>query len=102
MTITIGNYTFNGPYPSIGPIGDRSGVYAILCYRETKYYIIDVGETATVRSRINTHEREGCWRRECQGTLNYAVRYTPNLKQAERMKIEQEIRTQFNPPCGKR
>ena len=101
MTISIGNYTFNGPYSSTDQIEDRSGVYAVHCYREEKYYLMDVGESATPKSRLDTHDRTDCWEEKCQGKLTYAVLYTPNLQQAGRMKIEQEIRDQFNPPCGK-
>lgn len=68
MTISIGNYTFNGPYTSTALIEDRSGVYAVHCYKEEKYRLIDVGESATPKSRLDTHERKNCWRRECQGT----------------------------------
>lgn len=102
MTISVGNYTFEGPYTSTNPIEDRSGVYAVHCYRNEKYYLKDVGESATVKSRLDNHERRDCWARECQqGALRYSVRYTPNLQQQGRMEIEQEIREQFDPPCGK-
>lgn len=101
MTISVGDYTFNGPYDSTDPIEDRSGVYAIHCHREDKYYLIDVGESAEVKLRLDTHDRKNCWQEECQGTLTYSVKYTPNLQQAGRMEIEQAIRDRFNPPCGK-
>ncbi len=100
MGINISVYTFDGPYSSTTPIEDKSGVYVILCSKDGKYWVIDVGESATVRTRLDNHDRKDCWIRNCQGTINYAVYYTPNLQQPERMEIEQKIRAQYSPPCG--
>lgn len=101
MTITIGRYSFEGPYTSTGSLEDKSGVYAILCRRENRNYLLDVGESHTVKSRVENHEREDCWNRNCRnGTLTYAVYYTPHLQQAGRKEIEQELRGQYDIPCG--
>jgi hypothetical protein len=81
---------------------DRSGVYAIHCRRDEKYYLIDVGESATVKTRVENHDRRDCWRQNCSGTLTVAAYYTPNLQQPGRMEIEQELRREYDPPCGKR
>jgi hypothetical protein len=103
MSITIGEYSFEGPYRSTEMLQDRSGVYVILDKRvDGYYYILDVGESAQVKTRVETHDRKDCWRRNCKGTLYVAVLYTPNLQQPGRSKIEQEIRQQYNPPCGER
>lgn len=101
MSITVGKYTFEGPYTLTGKLEDRSGIYAIHCYRDNKYLLVDVGESATVKSRVESHERKDCWTRACAGTLTVSAYYTPNLQQTGRIQIEQEIRNQFNPPCGK-
>lgn len=101
MTIEIAGYTFNGPYTSTDLIEDKSGVYAVLCKEKDKYYVIDVGESAEVKSRLDDHDRKDCWKKECQGPLTYGVTYTPHLQQEGRTEIEQKIRDQFNPPCGK-
>ena len=100
MGIAVGRYTFEGPYTLTGKLEDRSGIYAIHCYRDNKYYLIDVGESATVRSRVETHERKSCWQRNCSGTLAVSAYYTSHLHQAGRIQIEQEIRNQYDPPCG--
>lgn len=102
MSITIGKYTFNGPYVTTERLEDRSGVYAIICQRGDENYLIDVGESATVKTRVETHDRSDCWKKNCQGRLAVAVYYTPYMQQSERMAIEQEIRKQYNPPCGER
>lgn len=102
MTITVGNHTFDGPYTNAGSLNDNSGVYAIHCNRDGKYYLIDVGESATVKTRIENHDRADCWKKNCQGTLTVSVLYTPNKQQAGRMEIEQELRELYDPVCGKR
>ena len=100
MSITVGKYTFEGPYTLTGKLEDRSGIYAIHCYKDNKYHLIDVGESATVKARVENHDRKTCWSRNCSGTLTVSAFYTPNLQQAGRMLIEQEIRRQYDPPCG--
>ena len=102
MGISVGQYTFEGPYKSTDNLADKSGVYAIHCHRDDAYYLIDVGESATVKTRVENHDRKGCWSRNCTGTLTVSVLYTPNAQQAGRKKIEQELRDQYNPPCGER
>lgn len=104
MSVTIGDYTFDGPYTSPDHLEDRSGVYAVLC-RSTlvnNLKVIDIGESAQVRTRLQNHDRAPCWAQNCTGTLVFAAYYTPNLQQAGRMKIEQELRKKYSPPCGDR
>lgn len=100
MSFNVGNYSFEGPYTSTNSLQDRSGVYVIVCHSGGNYSLVDVGESGTVKSRIESHDRKSCWNGNCNSTLNVAVLYTPNLQQTGRRKIEQEIRNQFNPPCG--
>jgi hypothetical protein len=102
MAITVGVYSFEGPYEDTSNLEDRSGVYVIFCFRDGKYYVVDVGESAKVKDRVDNHDRSDCWKKNCTGTLMVAVHYTPNLQQAGRMEIEQAIRDQYNPPCGER
>jgi len=102
MSIKIGDYTFDGPYTLNSSLKDRSGVYAIICRENRKYYLIDVGESAGVKTRIETHDRKSCWERKCQGVLFVAIYYTPNLQQLGRKAVEQKIRNQYRIPCGER
>jgi hypothetical protein len=102
MSITLSSYKFDGPYKSAASLADRSGVYAILTpTTSSRYKIVDVGESAKVKTRVENHDRAPCWRRNANsGGLYYAVRYTPGLQQAGRQAIEQKIRKQYGPPCG--
>jgi len=102
MSIKIGKYTFEGPYSTTDSLEDKSGVYLIVCKNNEKYNPIDLGESATVKSRVESHDRKSCWTRNCSSTLMVAVLYTPNLQQGGRQEIEQDIRNQFNFPCGER
>jgi hypothetical protein len=95
--INIGNYSFEGPYSNVGYLQNRSGVYVIL---SASNHVVDVGESATVKDRIENHDRKFCWQRH--GGSQAAVLYTPNRQQSGRMLIEQELRRKYAPPCGKR
>ena len=81
MSIRIGGYDFEGPYPisETWRLRDASGVYAILTRNGSKYRLVDVGESATVKSRVENHDREDCWRREEVSGLYVAVLYCNEL-----------------------
>jgi hypothetical protein len=105
MAITVegcsGNkYSFEGPYSGTDSLSDNSGVYLIVCKNGSEYDPIDVGESATIKTRVENHDRAECWKRNCKTTLMVAVYYTPNKQQAGRMEIEQDIRCKYNFPCG--
>ena len=100
MTLKVADYSFEGPYASADDLEDRSGVYVVVDSTAGEYRLIDCGESATVKTRIATHDRADCWERNRSGTLMFAVRYTPNLQQAGRREIESEIRDAYDFPCG--
>lgn len=100
--VTIGKYSFEGPYGTTAQLQDKAGVYAILDSRSSSLHVVDVGESVTVKTRVESHDRENCWKRNRLGTLQVAVLYTPGLQQAGRMQIEQELRDQYQPVCGVR
>ena len=102
MAIDIVGYKFEGPFTSTDRLQDRSGVYVVLCKNGDKWTIIDVGESAEVKTRIENHDRSDCWVKNCTSNLAVAVLYTPNKMQPGRKEIEAKIRGRFNPPCGDR
>jgi len=102
MAITIGRFIFEGPFWSTDQLESRSGVYAVLSQPSNGYTVVDVGESAQVRERVRSHERERCWRANAAGGLTFAAHYTPGMQQPGRMEIEQELRRQYRPPCGER
>lgn len=101
MSIQIGSYTFVGPFTSTSNLRNSSGVYSILGRNSEaeRWNLVDVGESQEVKERIENHDRKPCWQRRGYNTLTVAAFYT---NEASRMRIEKELRRQFNPPCGER
>ena len=101
MGINIGKYNFQGPFSSTSSLKNQSGVYAILGRnsQSERWTVVDIGESGTVRDRVENHDREPCWKRQGYRQLAVAAYYCP---EAQRMKIEQELRNQYDPPCGDR
>ncbi len=99
----IGNYEFDGPFFSIPSLEDRPGVYAILCVKDGKFDLIDVGEARTVKTGVQKNKRKECWTRKAlDGILKFAAYYAPDTKQSDRSKIVQKLREEYKPPCGKK
>lgn len=99
MAIKLGKHSFYGPVASGDNIRDRSGVYAIVCNVESEYFLVDVGESSRVRTRIENHDKKECWTKNCNGQLLIYVHYTLFLKQQARIQIEQELRELYHPDC---
>lgn len=95
-------YQFEGAYTSRDSLRPISGVYVIWCENGDVWTVLDVGEAADVKERVKNHDRTDCWAQNCSGTIYYSATYTPNLEEAGRMQIEQEIRNSADPPCGRR
>lgn len=99
----IGNYEFDGPFFSIPSLEDRPGVYAILCVKDEKFDLIDVGEARAVKTGVQKNKRKECWNiNALDGILKFVVYYVSDIKQSGRRKIEQELREEYKPPCGKK
>ena len=89
MSIKLGNYYFDGPFNAI--LDKRgNGIFQVL----------DIGESANVKTRVENHDRDLCWYFFRQGEIVYAAYYTPHMHQAGRIIIEQELRDMYNPVCG--
>lgn len=102
MSIKIGKYTFEGPYSTTDLLEDMSGIYAIIDEGSDSSTLIDVGESSTLKSRVENHDRSDCWKSNSTGNVKVAALYTPNQHQSGRMLIEQELRNQYSPVCGLR
>jgi len=101
MSIKLGNYYFDGPFNRVEELEDRAGVYAILDKRGNGIFqVLDIGESANVKTRVENHDRDLCWYFFRQGEIVYAAYYTPHMHQAGRIIIEQELRDMYNPVCG--
>lgn len=100
MAVQIDNYNFEGPFRDPASLRDQSGVYAVLGGNGVNSWrVVDIGESAQVRTRVTNHDRADCWSRNRGGGLAYAAYY---CNERDRMRIEQELRAKINPPCGDR
>ncbi len=101
MSIKIGNYNFDGPHGDTSKLKNQSGVYVILGRNSgtDTWNVVDIGESATVRDRVENHDRSSCWKRQRYSQLQAAAYY---CIEQQRMKIERDLRNRFNPPCGER
>lgn len=108
MSINIESYEFEGPFRftfglrfglRFGP-RNESGVYAILGQDSVNdcWSIVDIGESEYVRSRVENHNRKGCWRACGYTSLSCAAYYCGEIRHV----IEKELRDILKPPCGER
>lgn len=100
MSIAIADYMFKGPLMSVNDLKDQAGIYAIICIRNQRIYIVDVGESPTIRTTVRKHPRKAYWAKSCRGIIAFAVYYMPEFHQpGKRVVIEQAIRRQYNIIC---
>lgn len=97
MAIKLGKYSFEGPFASIDKLKDKPGVYAIICIVDREFFLLDVGESTRIRTRIENHEKKSFWIKKCNGELTIFVHYTPFLEQSGRSQIEKELRELYHP-----
>lgn len=99
MSIQIGNYHAEGPFGNVEGLLARSGVYVILgrSAQTSPWNVVDIGEAGDIQNRVKCHDRAPDWVRQGHGQLAVAAIY---VDERNRMLIERQLRTQFNPPCG--
>lgn len=101
MPISIEGETFEGPYRFPSTLDDKPGVYVIATETvKDSWKLLDVGQSDTVKTRVENHDRVDCWNRYKKGDLGYCVKYEPN--QERRDALEKKIRTNQDLPCGDR
>lgn len=61
--------------------------------------VLDIGESQSVRERVETHDRQPCWQRHGHRELAAAALY---VNERQRMAIEKELRIRYTPPCGEK
>lgn len=95
MPKNYGGVNFEGPYLNTSKLDDRSGVYVIV---DGSNYdrVIDVGQSATVKSRVETHDRKEQWKKK-SFTFAYAVYY---VTEPNRSFYEKLVRENTRPLCG--
>jgi hypothetical protein len=104
MSFRLADYSFMGRHPidRMEQINNWPGLYAILCRRGSRHYLVDLGESDDLKTELEKDGRKPLWEENCSGNLIITVRYTKEMEQAERKQIEKKIRTRHKPLCRKR
>lgn len=101
MSFNIEGYCAEGPFllGNDKSLQARSGVYVILGRRNVTdgWSVVDIGEAGNIRERVSGHDRAPCWHRQGHAELSVAMIYAD---ERNRMLIEHQLRTLYNPPCG--
>ena len=102
LKITAGGktYSFDGPHSEASSLTAESGTYVVSTKNKNgKHRILDVGESAKVKERVDNHDRADCWTKKEKDGLFYSGYY---CDEKTRTKLADDIRDQFDPPCGER
>jgi hypothetical protein len=83
---------------------DVAAIYIIICVvRDNAWFIIDIGQSGHLGTRIDGHDRKECWRRECpNGTIWVCAYPMPSATEQQRVELERQLRIMYRPSCGKR
>lgn len=93
--MNIKGYEFKGPFTTETDFKSIGAVYVIT---DTNNSPIDVGQTNDLKSRIPSHERQDCWKRNAQGGVSVYARVESS--EQTRLQIESIIRNSFKFTCG--
>ena len=101
--IKIAGYAFSGPFTQAVLLRKEAGIFVIvdLC-PDGQRYPIDVGESSTVKGRVETHERRRWWRINCLGQMGVAVLYRSGWSDLKRRELVKEIRQIYPFPGSRR
>jgi hypothetical protein len=107
VPIKIGEYSFTFVRLAETDFTDVAAVYVVICVLGEKgnYGVIDVGQTGEVGTRINSHEREECWKRECStGNIWVCVHTMPSVRYTkdDRLHLERDLRERYKHKCGEK
>ena len=102
MSIKIANYEFEGPYQSVDNIKNQPGLYAVILQTTKNLFLLDLGESENVKSKIKSHERKKLWDKYAtQGDLVYSTCYVKDDDKNEREQMINEINKVYKTPFNK-
>lgn len=93
-TISIAEYSFDGPYTFASLLDDRPGVWAVLDERSLPP--VDAGEAENVREAVESSDRYECWREHCD-PITYAGFLVPSP--SRRAEVLGELAESYDLPC---
>lgn len=107
VDLNIGGYPFVCVALANANFKDVAAVYVILCVDEnSKWEVIDVGQSGELGDRIDSHDRKTCWRDNCPSKNIWVCVYrmpTDKFTKRDRLEVERSIRNKDGPlPCGEK
>ena len=90
------NYEFEGPYPLAETVFNE--VPAVYFISDDHNSNLDVGQTDNLKTRLASHDRMPCWRRNAKSRI--VVYVLQVFSGNQRLAIESRIRSSFNFCCG--
>lgn len=93
MSITMGNYEFEGPY-SIETVENRAGVYVILSAQGAEVDMLELGQARELRTALQTNRHYPQWQSQTPAAEIF-IHYTPAVLEPRRKAIEREIRMEL-------
>jgi hypothetical protein len=104
VDLTIFSLPFKCVKLSEADFSDFAAIYVILCVDNSgSWKVIDVGQSGQVGSRIDTHDRQECWEKNCPNKNIWVCIYkTPSTlyTKEQRIDLEGKIRDYYKPVCG--
>lgn len=104
--LTISGLPFQCVKLSEADFSDVAAIYLILCVaQDGNWKVIDVGQSGQVGTRIDVHDRQECWKRNCPNNNIWVCIYktpTSSYTKEQREALEGKLRDAYKPVCGKR
>ena len=95
MVVLIGALEFDGPYADLKSLRNASGVYAILCENDEDLELIEIGDSDSIRTHLQTHPERELWSGEGI-EIRFLVHYTEDLGPQERQAIKETVEREFS------
>jgi len=85
---------------------DIAAIYIIICVAsDGSWTIIDIGQSGELGTRIDSHDRQDCWRRKCHNGNIWVCVYpmpTKTYSKQDRLDVEHSLRSKHTNLCGSR
>lgn len=88
MALTFSNVELEGPFSRLDELKDAAGVFAILCYRESRFNLLAVEVAEQVQTEVANLVARSDWSDVCSGKVRVAVYYTTDGTEASKIKDE--------------
>jgi len=86
MPLKFGDVELQGPFSRLDELEDKPGLFAILCYQNMKFEVLDVKPAKLVQTEVGETIAHVDWSEICKGKVRVAVHYTEDENEVERIK----------------